>query len=127
MKKALYIILLAVIAPAFAYSQKAYEAIKYHGIVNNVSLSFTLANGYLAGCKIITTDNKTHKTSQFLPENGYVEDDKTLKFYHRSASGKTFTDYFIMQGMEELLEDVPAKLQGTYHANGKTYRFVVKQ
>lgn len=119
--------MLAVIAPAFAYSQKAYEAVKYHGSVNNLNLSFTLANGYLAGCKIITTDNKTHKTSQFLPENGYTEDDKSLKFYHKSVSTKNLTDYYIMQGMEELFDDAPSKLQGTYHANGKTYRFVVKQ
>jgi hypothetical protein len=122
-----YILLAFMLFPAFAYAQKAYDAVKYTGSVQNISVKFTLANGYLAGCTITTADNNTHKRSQFLPEEGSANENKTLKFYHRSASGKTFTDYFTIKGLEEIFETAPAKIYGSYYFNGKAYNLVLKQ
>jgi hypothetical protein len=127
MKPALYILLLIVLVPAFAYPQKAYTAVKYSGGVLNMAVNFTLADGYLAGCKITTTDNKTHKTVLYLPENGYADEHEILKFYPRSANGKTAINYFIIEGLQEQFEALPVQIHGKYYFNNKAYKFALKR
>jgi hypothetical protein len=123
MKKKLSLLLLSIFTlPVLAFSQKAYESIYYTGKTQNITVKFTLANGYIGACEVKTTDNKTKKSSKFLPENGYAGDDKKMKFYHYSATGKTFTDYFIIEGMEEVYESIPAKIYGNYYFNGTAYK-----
>mgnify|MGYP000990756912 CR=1 FL=1 len=126
MKKRLSFLLLTLFAlPILAFSQKAYEAIYYTGKTQNIFVKFTLADGYLAGCEIKTTDTKTKKASKFLPENGYADDDKKMKFYHYSTSGKKFNDYFILEGIEESYDTTPKILYGQYFYNGTAYKITL--
>ncbi|WP_118975196.1 hypothetical protein [Taibaiella koreensis] len=111
--------------PTFA--QKAYEAVYYRGKTQNIGVRFTLGAGYLPACEIETTDLKTHKTSTFLPEIGVPDEKKQMKFYHFSASQKAFSDYFIIDGIEEGYDEVPAKLYGRYYFNGKAYPLTLKR
>lgn len=106
--------------PVFAYSQKAFEAVYYSGKTQNIEVKFTLADGYIEGCEIKTTDLKTKKTSRFLPDFDYANDDDVMKFYHYSRSGKTFSDYFLINGLYDYV-DAPAIFSGTYYFKGKAY------
>lgn len=108
-----------------AMAQKAYDAVYYKGKTQNVSVLFTLADGYTAGCELQTTDLKTRKTSRFMPEEGVADEHKQLKFYHFSPSQKHFSDYFIIDGIEEVYDKVPGKLYGNYYFNGKAYSLVL--
>ncbi len=102
-------------------AQKAYDAVYYTGKTQNITVKLTLANGYIGASEIKTTDSKTKKTSQFLPESGSVPDDKKLKFSHHSPSNKSFTDYFILDAIEENYDRAPKIIYGTYYFNGRSY------
>lgn len=125
MKQLKFLFLVCMLSPAFAYAQKAYEAVKYTGKVQNMVLHFTLADGYLGACEIKATDNKTHKTSSFMPEYGYADDNKNLAFYRQNESSKT--NHFVISGMEELFETPPVKIKGVYYIKEKAYPFVLKR
>ena len=125
MKQLKLLLLVCMLSPAFAYAQKAFDAVKYTGKVQNMVLHFTLADGYLGACEIKATDGKTHKTRSFMPENGYADDNKNLIFYKRNEESKT--DSFVISGMEELFETPPAKIKGVYYTNGKAYPFILKR
>jgi len=125
MKQLKLLLLACMLSPAFAYAQKAFDAVKYTGKVQNMVLHFTLADGYLGACEIKATDGKTHKTRSFMPENGYADDNKNLIFYKRNEESKT--DSFVISGMEELFETPPAKIKGVYYTNGKAYPFILKR
>lgn len=122
MKNRVFIIfLLLVVFPAFGFCQKAYEAGYYKGSTFGMTLKFKLADGYIGACEIISKDKKTNKKSRFLPEEGAVGEDKKLKFYHYSAVGKKFDDYFILEGMEEAYGSLPAEIRGKYYLKGVGY------
>ncbi|MBD1383952.1 hypothetical protein IDJ75_01575 [Mucilaginibacter rigui] len=124
--KLLKLLLLAgVLSPAFGYAQKAYEAVKYTGKVQNMAVRFILANGYLGASEVKLTDGKTHKTASFMPEYGYADDNKNLTFYRQNDATKTA--YFAISGMEELFETPPVKIKGIYYIKEKAYRFVLKR
>jgi len=121
----LFLILLFLSLPTMA--QKAYEAVYYKGQTEFLSIRFTLGDGYLPACEIKTTELKTMKKSVFLPEVGAPDEHKQIKFYHFSAASKSFSDYFIIDGMEEVYDQAPAKLYGKYYFNGKVYPFTLTQ
>ena len=125
MKHLRFLVLACMLSPAFAYAQKAYDVVKYTGKVQALNINFTLANGYPGGCDIKTTEAKTHKTSSFLPENGYADENKKLTFYKRNGASKT--NYFVISGMEELFETPPANVKGVYYLNDKAYPFTLKR
>jgi len=125
MKQLKLLLLIGMLSPAFAYAQKAYEAVKYTGKVQNMVVRFTLADGYLGACEVKLTDGKTHKTISFLPENGSADENKNLTFYRRNGSPKT--DRFVISGMEELFETPPAKIKGIYYTKGKGSPFILKR
>ena len=112
---------LCFLLPISSFSQKAYVAVCYSGKTQNIQVKFTLANGYIGACEIKTTDNTSKKTSKFLPSTGTADDNKKMKFDHSSTSGKTFTDYFILNGMEDSYDNAPAKITGQYFFNGKAF------
>jgi hypothetical protein len=124
-KKLSFLVLLLFALPILTFSQKAYEAIYYSGKTQNIIVKFTLADGYIAGCEIKTTDIKTKKSSKFLPENGSADNDKKMKFYHYSTSGKTFPDYFILEGIEESYASTPKTFYGQYFFNGTAYKITL--
>jgi hypothetical protein len=125
MKQLKLLLLVCMLSPVFAYAQKAFDAVKYTGEVQNMVLHFTLADGYLGACEMKATEGKTHKTRSFSPENGYADESKKLTFY--SGNGVSKTDYFVISGMEELFETTPAKIKGVYYTNGKAYPFILKR
>ncbi|UIR57006.1 hypothetical protein LZQ00_04120 [Sphingobacterium sp. SRCM116780] len=124
-KKTTFIFLTIFAVPIFAFSQKAYNAIYYSGKIPRSTVKFTLADGYSAGCEIKTIDNKTKKISKFSPENGYADNNKKMKFYRYSTSGKTWSDYFIIEGIEEVYDTIPTKFYGEYYYNGTAYKIVL--
>lgn len=113
------------IFPVLAFSQKAYESVYYKGSTQNITITFDLADGYIAASQIITKDEKTKKTSLFLPEDGVELPNKAMKFIHYSVSGKYFTDYFVLKGLENCVEILPDKINGKYYFKGVAYPFVL--
>lgn len=126
MKKRLFLLAFFFL-PLFVFSQKAYDPIYYTGKTQNITANLMLAIGYIAACEIKTTDNKTKKTSTFLPVNGFADDEKKMKFYHHSKSSKKFSDYFILEGMEENYETPPTEIFGKYFFDGKVYEIVLSK
>jgi hypothetical protein len=110
--------------PFSAFSQKAYENIYYSGKTKDMRIKLAVADGYIGASELRTTDLKTKKTSRFLPENGYVKEYRKLKFYHYSPSGKTFGDYFIIDGMAEYFDNTPARIYGKYYRNGTVSKLI---
>ena len=106
--------------PVSALAQKAYEAIYYTGATQNITATFKLADGYIPACEITTKDNATRKTSRFMPESGVPDESDKLKFFHYSDTGKKFTDYFIINGLDSY-EETPSQFTGAYYFNGKSY------
>ncbi len=83
MQDKLSFLFLAIIAtPISGHSQKAYEEIYYIGKTQNITAKFTYADGYIGACEIKTIDEKTKRSSRFLPENGHPDKDNKMKFYH---------------------------------------------
>lgn len=121
-KKFMVFIFTIMILPIFAFSQKAYEVVKYGGKTKNLLVKFILADGYLAGCEIRTINIKTKKKAKFLPENGNAYIENKIRFYHYSTSGNTFNDYFIINGIAESYDSVPTRFLGTYYYNSQTFR-----
>ena len=124
-KKHFLVVLLILSLPVFTSAQKAYDAYYYKGSTQNISVSFTLADGYIAACELKTTDLTSKKTSSFLPETGAPDEMKRMKFYHYSTSGKKFTDYFIIDGMEEMYDSLPKIIYGKYYFNNSSYPLVL--
>ena len=107
--------------PIAAYSQKAFEAIYYIGKTQNITAKFMYADGYIGACEIKTIDEKTKKSARFLPENGHPDNNNKMKFYHYTTSGKTFQDYFILDGIEDEFDSIPTKLYGRYYYKGVAF------
>jgi hypothetical protein len=123
MKISLIIVLLAI--PVLAFSQKAFEAIYYRGSTENISVKFILANGYITASEIQTINRKTKRMTKFLPVSNYAGNNSKMKFYHYSPSGKKFSDYFILENIEEYSQHVPAKILGKYFLNRTAYNIIL--
>ena len=110
---------------SFGFAQKAYETFYYSGKVQNITVLFSLADGYMGANQIKTTDNTSKKISQFLPASGAPTSNLKMKFYHYSKSGKKFTDYFILEGIDESYNELPEKIIGKYYFNNKEYNLIL--
>jgi hypothetical protein len=125
MTKVIITIILILGLPRFVFSQKAYEAIYYSGKTENLIVNFTFGDGYIEACEIKTTDLNTKKTSLFLPDFDYEPDSMNMKFYHFSKSNKKFNDYFIIDGIKDVDEEIPAKFFATYYFRDKAYKLTL--
>ncbi len=109
-----------------AFAQKAFDAVYYTGKTQNISVQFMLANGYIGGSEIKTTDLKTKKTSKFLPNFDEEGNSDRMKFYHYSTSKTKFTDYFILNGIKDGYDENPSTIKGTYNFDGHAYDIILK-
>lgn len=107
-------------------AQKAYDNVKYIGKTQNISVEFTLANGYLEASEIKTTDLKNKKTSTFSVDPSDARVGTDLRLMHISTSKAQFTDYFILKNIEEGYTHPPKTIQGLYYFNNKPYELVLK-
>jgi hypothetical protein len=126
-KKSALFVLILIALPLFSLSQKAYDAIYYRDTMQDIAVKFTLANGYIRACELITRNIKTKKSSKFLPEKGVSNDSGKIKFYHYSPSEKTSPDYFILEDIEEYYDNVPEKIYGKYYSAGNVYGIILKK
>lgn len=121
------VIVLTLLLPSLAFAEaKAYDTVYYSGKTQNISIRLAYADGYINASRIITTDATTKKKSTFLPDDKFDRADK-LRFYHHTTSNKKFTDYFILEGIDEDSSPLPANIHGKYHFNGSAYDFVLKR
>jgi hypothetical protein len=107
-------------------AQKAYDNVKYIGKTQNISVEFTLANGYLEASEIKTTDLKNKKTSTFSVDPSDARIGSDLRLMHISTSKTQFTDYFILKNIEEGYTRPPKTIQGVYYFNSKPYELILK-
>lgn len=117
--------ILVILLPKPSWSQKAYDVLDYKGKTQNITVHFKYAYGYSDASEIKTTDNKTKRTSSFLPVVGLPDSNQKMKFYHHSISGKKFTDYFILEGIKEYYDSIPSKINGKYFFNDKSYDLIL--
>lgn len=124
-KKFILFILINLFLLPLAFSQKAYDVINYSGKTETMLIKFTLADGYIEASQLTTTDFKSKKTASFIPIDGGVAENKEMKFYHYSETGETFSDYFILEGIEEYYESIPVKICGKYYDGEKVIKFTL--
>ncbi|HRK72952.1 MAG TPA: hypothetical protein PLL64_01655, partial [Rhodothermales bacterium] len=68
-------------------------------------------------------DQKTKKTSKFLPASDSPDATGNIRFDHISVSGKKLNDYMVINGLDDAASDAPASIKGYYFFNGKRYPF----
>ena len=124
-RKFIILVLVVMVLPQFAFSQKAFDAVYYSCKTADITIKFMYADGYIEGSEIKIKNSKTNKTSRFLPENGSPDITKQMKFYHATKSGKTFSDYFILKGIEDVAADLPTTISGVYYNRGKAFNFIL--
>ncbi len=124
-KKFILFILITLALPFLAFSQKAYDVINYSGKTETMLIKFTLADGYIEASQLTTTDFKSQKTASFLPVDGGIAENKEMKFYHYSGTGEIFSDYFILEGIEEYYDSIPVKICGKYYDGEKFIKFTL--
>ena len=107
-------------------AQKAYDNVKYIGKTQNISVEFTLANGYLEASEIKTKDLKNKKTSTFSVDPSDARVGTDLRLMHISTTSKQFTDYFIIQNIEEGYTNPPKTIKGMYYFENKPYELILK-
>lgn len=120
--KQLSILAISMLLPVFALAQKAYEAIPYQGKMNNSVVRLIFADGYIGASSITLLDPKTKKKILFLPDVGYVDESKTLKFYRPLPTGVNSADYFTLVNLTEYYDTLPKSIQGAYFSKGKIYK-----
>ncbi|MBN8588435.1 MAG: hypothetical protein J0L94_08940 [Rhodothermia bacterium] len=109
------------------WAQKAYDKVLYTGKTQNITLLLTFAHGYNEASEIKTTDNKTKKTSKFLPSpNGQAENGE-MHFDHISVSGKKMSDHIVVKGLDDAAITAPSSVSGYYFFKGKKYTFTLKK
>lgn len=105
--------LLLMLLPFFANAQKAYDAVKYKGTLQDKTVQLYLGNGYLAASKITLSAQKQKPTS-FLPESGAASD----QFILRNTQNST-KDLFILYHIRESYNEVPLIITGSYQFGKK--------
>jgi hypothetical protein len=107
--------------PLFSMAQKAFENVAYRGKLNSRTVSFNLANGYIGASEISI---RAAKTLRYTPEAGYVDRDGKMKFSLLTTSEKPASDYFVLEGMAETYEHLPATIKGIYYDKRKQLKVV---
>jgi len=99
------ILFLLVLFSFSANAQKAYETIVYNGKLPKVKVVLTLADGYILGSEIKTTDTATGKVSVFLPEekNGTLHFESTLN-----------ASYFVLTDLTAYVKTLPKKIKACH-------------
>lgn len=126
-KRIVSLLLLLSFFPAITYAQKAYEAVYYCGKTQHISIKFMLANGYLEASEIIIKDSATRKSSTFYLDLVYAGEEKQKRFYHYTTLQQPFTDYFILEELEENYTSLPGEIQGYYYVEGKAIKIILKK
>lgn len=124
MKKQLFFLAFVVLLGlSSVQAQKAYDQVFYTGKTQNITLLLTFAHGYMGASEIKTTDQKTKKTSKFLPASDSPDATGNIRFDHISVSGKKMNDYIVVNGLDDAVSAVPTSVNGYYFFNGKRYSF----
>ncbi|MCY7421535.1 MAG: hypothetical protein LH478_07310 [Chitinophagaceae bacterium] len=123
-----YLLLLVIFVLAIPYagiSQKAYAATRYKATVKNLIVTFNLAEGYFSASELKIYNKISRQTSRFLPETGAFNENEPSKFIHYSPSTKKYSDYFLVEGLKENDEMMPAKINAVYYSKSKPVKFVL--
>lgn len=110
------ILFLLVLFSSSASAQKAYETIVYNGKLPKVKVVLTLADGYILGSEIKTTDTAMGKVSVFLPreKNGT---------FHFESDLNTF--YFVLTDLTADIKTLPKKIKAIYQDGNKQQSFTL--
>jgi hypothetical protein len=98
----------------YGYGQKAYEAVYYKGRLGDKIIRFVLGNGYIGASELKLYLQK--KPILFYPEMGVPDQKKQIRFEAFRTGRK---DYFILDHMEDVYEQSPSSISGTYCSGGK--------
>ncbi|MBE9597810.1 hypothetical protein [Pedobacter sp. MC2016-24] len=109
--------MLMMLLPIFSLGQKAYEAIPYKGMMGHSEVRLIFADGYIGASSI--TLLKSNRKIKFLPDVGYVDSSKTLKFYRPLPTGTNSPDYFTLINLTEYYDKLPKSIEGSYFKDGK--------
>jgi hypothetical protein len=107
------------LVPLQTFSQgvpKAYEAETYHSKLNGQSVTFILANGYIAASSVKLFIPSHKKPVVFQADNAVEDENNRLKFV-TYLPGRH--DYFVMDNMQPAYDDVPAYIAGKYYSDNK--------
>lgn len=109
------------------FAQKAYVTTKYQGISNKLTVTLNVADGYFSGTEIKLYNKASRNSTRFLPEKDGVDETQSTKFYHFSPSGKKFTDYFLVDGLQENYEAMPKQINARYFMKANSLKLVLKR
>ncbi len=105
--------------------KKAYAIIRYKATVKKFAVTFNLAEGYFSANDLKLYNKISRQTSRFLPETSAPNDNEPSKFIHYSPSAKKYSDYFLVEGLNENNEMMPAKIIVVYYSKSKPVKFVL--
>ena len=120
-------VIVAIAFPVMCFAQKAYVTTKYQGISNKLTVTLNVADGYFSGNEIKLYNKASRNTSRFLPEKDGVDETKPTKFYHFSPTGKKFTDYFLVDSLQENYEEMPKQFIAKYFIRSNSLKLVLKR
>jgi hypothetical protein len=95
---------------------KAYEAVNYRGKVNGSLVRLMLANGYIGASSVKLLLPGKAKPLVFEPDAGVADADNRLKF---APINQAYSQYFILDHMQDAYEEIPAFITGNYFFNGE--------
>ncbi len=113
--------------PVMCFSQKAYVTTKYQVTSNKLTVTLYVADGYFSGNEIKLYNKASKKTTRFLSEKDGVDETQPTKFYHFSPSGKKFTDYFLVDSLQENYEAMPKQLNARYFMRSNCLKLVLNR
>ena len=119
----LLLIVLVVSMPFAGQSQKAYNTTKYKTTVKGLTATFTFAEGYFAGNEIKLYNKASRSISRFVPDTDTPKQNKASKFIHYSPLAKTYSDFFLIQGLH--VDTIPAKIYAVYYSKSRPVKFVL--
>ena len=110
------ILYLLVVFSSSASAQKAYETIVYNGKLPKVKVVLALADGYILGSEIKTTDTATGKAFVFMPG------EKNGTLYFESALNAS---HFVLTDLTADVKTLPKKIKAIYQDGNKQQSFTL--
>ncbi len=123
-----YLLLLVIFVLAIPFaglSQKAFVITRYKATIKNLTVTFNLAEGYFSANDLRLYNKMSRQTSRFLPEISAPNNNEPTRFLHYSPSAKKYSDYFLVEGLKDNNEIMPAKIVAVYYSKSKPVKFVL--
>ena len=125
--KALYCLILSFFVALSSFAQKAYEKVYYTGKTDRYIITLIFAAGYLEASKVeIMVAKSKYKFTTDIDTDS-INTSKNLRFNHFSSTGIKFSDYVLLNNINDNHTVLPEKIYGYYSFKDSKYKFTLKK